>query len=292
MRRLSYLLELTPRETWRIVRHKLPVFRRGPSWTPAELMSSPKHSRGIRFAELLLRQEAVVRQHQTWEPLNFENKNVVEVGCGPLAGYGPLAIFCGASQFQSAEPEWNADLFFCKPVIEKYLALFHSDLTALYGPRMTFEEFINALKNRMHISRQSFDSAQINGPVDIILSQSVLEHVFPLSATVKKLAEIQGEQTRTLHLVDFGNHYPTQNPFDGLYEMPASEYISRRGKLINCLRMSDVAALFKSNGLSPSIVPSRVVINSYNGLIHKWWRERYQDEDLFTQLALLASPRP
>lgn len=290
MRRLSYLLELTPRETWRIARHKLPLFRGGPSWTSHELLSSPKHSRGIRFAELLLRQEAVVRRHQKWEPLDFQNKNVVEVGCGPLAGYGPLAIFCGAARFQSAEPEWNPDLFFCKPVIEKYLGVFHADLSALFGPRMTFEDFLDALRNRMRISREGFDTAHFDGQADIILSQSVLEHVFPLAGTIKKLAEIQSPQTRALHLVDFGNHYPTQNPFDGLYEMPADEYISRRGKLINCLRLSDVVTLFEANEISTSVVPSRFVDNGYDGAIHQWWRNRYNDQDLFTQLALLASP--
>ena len=96
MSRLSYLLTLTPRETWRIARHKLPFFRGGPSWTAEELLSSSKHARGIRFAELLLRQEAVVRRAMGWEPLDFAGKRVVEVGCGPLGGYGPLAIFCGA----------------------------------------------------------------------------------------------------------------------------------------------------------------------------------------------------
>jgi len=114
--RLSYLLSLTPLETWRLARHRLPGFKGGPAWTPAELLSSAKHGRGIRFAELLLRQEAVIRRHRPWDPLEFEGARVVEIGCGPLAGYGPLAIFCGASSFASAEPEWDADLFFSPAV--------------------------------------------------------------------------------------------------------------------------------------------------------------------------------
>ena len=137
--RLSYLLTLTPLETWRIARHRLPGFRGGPAWTPQELLSSAKHGRGIRFAELLLRQEAVVRRHRPWEPLDFAGKRVVEVGCGPLAGYGPLAIFCGAAAFESAEPEWDADLFHSREVTERYLRMFHADLVALYGPRMDFD---------------------------------------------------------------------------------------------------------------------------------------------------------
>ena len=107
MSKLSYLLSLTPLETWRLVRRRMPILRNGPAWTPSELMASSKYGRGIRFAELLLRQEAVVRRHMPWEPLNFEGKRVVEIGCGPLAGFGPLAIFLGARSFESAEPEWD-----------------------------------------------------------------------------------------------------------------------------------------------------------------------------------------
>ena len=69
--RLSYLLSLTPLETWRLARHRLPGLKGGPAWTPSELLSSAKHGRGIRFAELLLRQEAVVRRAMPWEPLDF-----------------------------------------------------------------------------------------------------------------------------------------------------------------------------------------------------------------------------
>ena len=47
-------MTLTPWETWRLVRLRAPGLRRGPSWTAQELLSSAKHVRGIRFAELML----------------------------------------------------------------------------------------------------------------------------------------------------------------------------------------------------------------------------------------------
>ena len=37
-------------------------------------------------------------------------------------------------------------------------------------------------------------------------------------------------------------------------------------------------------------VQSRVIADGYPGTIHPWWRERYDDADLFTQLALVAGP--
>ena len=288
MSRLSYLMTLTPRETWRILRHRLPLFRGGPSWTADELLSSAKHSRGVRFAELLLRQEAVVRRVTGWEALDFNEKHVVEVGCGPLAGYGPLAIYLGAKRFESAEPEWDPNLFFSRPVEEKYLRIFHADLSGLYGPRMTFGEFLAALRSRMIIEACGFERATTRGPVDIVLSQSVLEHVFPLEDTIRQLAAISGSKTRHLHLVDFGNHYPTGNPFAGLYAEPAGNYIRRRGKAINCLRLPDVMALVRKYGLRVEGIPSRVVAAGSQDGVHAWWRERYDEAALSTQLALLA----
>lgn len=291
MSRLSYLMSLTPRETWRLVRLRAPLLKGGPAWTPEELMSSQKYSRGIRFAELLMRQEAIVRRHLPgWAPLDFQDKRVVEVGCGPLAGFGPLAIFCGARTFESAEPEWDADLFHSEPVREKYLRTFHADLVGLHGPRMTFEEFCAALRDRLRITRGGFEASPITGPVEVVLSQSVLEHVFPLESTIAKLAVIQSPTTRFLHLVDFGNHYPTSNPFQGLYEQPAEDYIARRGKAINCLRAPDVAAAFEQAGIAARLVPSRRAAEGYRGDIHPSWRQRYDDDALFTQLALIASP--
>lgn len=288
--RLSYLLSLTPLETWRLARHRLPGFKDGPAWTPEELLSSAKHGRGIRFAELLLRQEAVVRRHMSWEPLDFEGARVVEVGCGPLAGFGPLAVFRGAASFASAEPEWDAALFFSAEVRERYLRTFYADLCALYGPRMEFNDFTTALRDRMEIHRCGFETAPIEGVIDVVLSQSCLEHVFPLETTVAKLAAIQNKRTRFLHLVDFGNHYPTGNPFDGLYEQPPADYIARRGKAINLRRAPDINALFASHGIAAAVIPSRVMREGYRGTIHPWWRERYDDAGLFTQLALVAGP--
>ncbi len=290
MAKLEYLLSLTPRESWRILRHRVPGLRGGPSWQPNELIYSSKHGRGIRFAELLLRQEAVIRRAMPWEPLDFDSRRVVEIGCGPLGGYGPLAIFCGASAFESAEPEWDPQLFDSPEVIDKYHFIFYADLVALYGLRMDFAEFRKRLRERMNIQRCGFEKFKAGGKADIVISQSCLEHVFPIEGTIDKLAEIQIPATRFLHLVDFGNHYPTGNPLDGLYEKPRDDYIARRGKAMNLLRAPDIDAIFKSRKIPAHVVPSRNVMNTYRGTIHPWWRERYDDAGLFTQLALVAGP--
>jgi hypothetical protein len=290
MSRLNYLATLTPIETWRILRRRLPHFRNEVAWTGNELLSSSKHNRGIRFAELLLRQEAIARRHMPWEPLDFVDHTVLEIGCGPLAGFGPLAIFCGAKSFASADPEWNPKLFFSEPIKDRYLRMLHEDLSALYGQRMDFVTFLAALKDRLFIEICGFEHSHPPADCDIVLSQSCLEHVFPLEATVAKLAAVQGRHTRFLHLVDFGNHYPTANPFAGLYEQPPSEYIAQRGRAINLLRASDVKAMFQQAGINSCCVPTRNMAATYEGKIHPYWSSRYDVDALFTQLMIIAGP--
>ena len=175
-------------------------------------------------------------------------------------------------------------------MVEKYHFIFYADLVALYGARMDFAEFRKRLRERMEIQRCGFEKFTSSGKADIVISQSCLEHVFPIEDTIDKLAEIQTAATRFLHLVDFGNHYPTGNPLDGLYEQPRDDYIARCGKAMNLLRAPDIDALFRSRNIPARVVPSRNVKETYRGRIHPWWRERYDDAALFTQLALVAGP--
>jgi hypothetical protein len=289
MSRLRYLLGLTPLETWRIARRRLPLLRNGPAWYASELLSSAWYSRGIRFAELLDRQQAIVRRHMAWKQLDFEGRRIIEVGCGPLAGFGPLAVFCGARSFESAEPEWDAALFHGEEIANGYLRKFHADLVALYGPRMDFKKFRQRLHDRLTIHTQPFEIASISGLADVVLSQSCLEHVFPLEATLLKLASIQSPSTRFLHHVDFGNHYPTINPFEGLYDQPPRDYLARRGEAINLLRAPDVLAQFKAQGIPAALVVQRVIEHD-SARVHPWWRERYDKPALDTEHALIAGP--
>ncbi len=286
---LRHLMDLTPRETWRLARGRLPFVPKGPAWTAMDLLASVKHRHGIRFAELLLRQEAILSRELGWKPLDFAGARVVEVGCGPLAGFGPLAVFCGADVFESAEPEWDSRLFFSQEISDRYLRVMHADLTGLYGPRISFDTFQELLSERIKVHKSGFAAAPVSGEADIVLSQSCLEHVFPLETTIEKIETIQTPLTRFIHLVDFGNHYLTPSPFDGLYDQPPESYIAARGEAINMLRVSDISALFECKDIPAQVVPSRVIPHSNRRSVHSWWRERYDDDALFTQLALVVS---
>ena len=70
----------------------------------------------------------------------WSGKHVVEIGCGPLAGYGPLAIFCGAPSFETRSRNGTPpvrETRKCRAI----LRVLHADLVALYGARMDFPSF-------------------------------------------------------------------------------------------------------------------------------------------------------
>lgn len=286
LEKLKYLMGMSVYDLRRLARRKLPALRDGAAWTAAELMASAKYARGVRFAELLMRQEAILARERSRVPIDFAGAHVIEIGCGPLAGFGPLAIFRGATRYESAEPEWAPTMLDQPLVIEKYLRVMHADFTALYGPLMRFDDFRTALRDRMTIHTAPFGDAPIAGPGDVILSQSVVEHVFPLESLFIQIQAVAKPDARHLHLIDFGNHYPTANPLDGLYNGTAEAYLAERPGAINLLRANEVAALAAKAGLNATLTPIRRL--PLPAAIHPSWPNRASPDDLGVQLALLA----
>ena len=252
-------------------------------------MFSAKHNGGIRYTECLLNQQSVVqRALPVWKDINFADKRFVEMGCSSFAGYSPPAIFLGASVFESAEPEWDADLFISEPAGKKHLRTFHADLRTLCGERTDLDAVQKRLEGRFSISWCSFIAASITGPADMVMAQSVLEQVFPLEVTFTKLASIQVPAARVLYLVDFDNHYPTLNPFDDLCEVQPASYLERCEDAISGLHVNEVDYLFGEAGLVAATTPLRMI--RPHGPVHESWTQHPPSEDLSTQLALFCDP--
>ena len=56
------------------------------------------------------------------------------------------------------------------------------------------------------------------------------------------------------------------------------------------LRAPDIAELFAAHDIAATLIPTRQLPDHATGQIGEWWRERYDEDALFTQLALVASP--
>ena len=169
-----------------------------------DILGDSKHLRPQRLYDFLTRYEAIVRQRHPWESLNFEDKPVIEPGAGPVLGWAPLAVFLECRSYTCVEPYFNPDVFESKALIDGYFLTIYKDLCAVYGHRVDFATFFQRLRSRTEVLRSEGLYADLEGPYDIALSNSCLEHILALDETIRCLKSVSAPDCRFLHLVDFG----------------------------------------------------------------------------------------
>jgi SAM-dependent methyltransferase len=276
--------ELPPQETLRKARRILSG-KQG-LLDVEEILNTPKLMRSQRFYDFFSRYEAILARTCNWKPMDFEGKRVLEIGCGPQLGFGPLALWRGAKSYSALEPGYNPEILESPAIVDSYFLNVYKDLSGVYGQRKLFPEFLNDLRTRTHVVADHLVGANLEGPFDIIVSNSCLEHVFDFEGSMKALFHLSAPDSRFLHLVDFSNHRGTTNPFDGLYTGHPNAYLKRAGKMINLLRAPDIARAMKGAGFDVAMSPYCSFREFYNDRINTYWSERYSDEDLFTQTAI------
>ena len=284
---LKTLYDLPPKMILRQIRRKLSV-RSEKTYHLEDVLESPKYMRPQRMFDFLNRYQLILKRNLNWKDLDFMDRRVGEIGAGPLLGWGPLAVFLGCKSYTCVEPMFNPSVLESHAVIDKYFLPLYKDLCAIYGRKESFERFFESITEKVSVSIDEFLSANIDGPFDIVLSNSCLEHVFPLDRTLQKLREMCVSDVRFIHLVDFGNHRGTRGPFDGMYSMEPEEYWAKYGKKINLTRAPDVLRCLREAGFNAVMVPYYSYKEHYDEKIHPYWLERYNEEDLFLKAALFA----
>ena len=94
---------------------------KGGKFDVAEVLSSAKHMQSQRPYNFLNRYETIInRVLGDGYRLDFQDKRVLEIGCGPLLGWAPLAIFLGARDYVCVEPMFNPDILRKNIVRERY----------------------------------------------------------------------------------------------------------------------------------------------------------------------------
>jgi hypothetical protein len=285
---LKRLMELPPRESARKIKQRL-LGKQG-EFDVAQIINSSRLMRSQRFYDFLSRYEAILARANGWKNLDFEDRNVLEIGCGQMLGFGPIAIFRGAKSFSGIEPLFDARVL-CEPEIVNtyYLSIF-KDLSAIYGARFGFDEFMTRLRDRTDVRAEYLVDLKLPGPFEVVISNSCLEHIFDFEASMAALYKKCTADCRFLHLMDFGNHLPTRNPFDGLYSADRESFWARHGRKINLLRLPEVIGAIDKAGFRVGKVPYSHYGDTYDGPIHEYWRNRYPDDDvLFLKTAIFHS---
>ncbi len=252
------------------------------------VLESPKEMRSQRMFDFLNRYQIILGRHLEWPEIDFAGARVLEIGPGPLSGWGPLAVFLGAESYVGLEPMFNLEVIRAAPIVEKYFLPHYKDLVAVFGPRMSFDRFVAEMEDRIHIQDQELLKAHLDGPFDLILSNSCLEHVHPLQESLLKIRRAAAPGVRFLHVVDFGNHQATRNPFEGLYRVEPEEYLKKHGRSLNLWRAPDVLDILNQTGFEARMAPYYYFREFFEDKICPYWRERYTEDDLFLKVALFV----
>lgn len=242
--------------------------------------------------DFLSRYEKILKRNCNWQTLEFKNKIVLELGCGPHLGFGPLAIFLGAKEFLASDPKSSPEIFDSENLKNFYFLSLYKDLIAIYGNNTSFDDFyLNLKKRTTFINKTCQLEENFSNKVDIQLSNSCLEHISDFEITMKKLNTCLNDKGRFLHSVDFGNHKRTKNPFDDIYNNSMKECTKKFGDKINLITPSKMLDVFrKSSYLNPQLIPYYYSSEGFEKKIHKDWERQLDKNDYFLKVGIIAGP--
>jgi len=257
-------------------------------FTPADLLSTRKYGNPLVEIDRFARYSRVIKRfHDSFVQPNFSDAIVLELGCGPLLGIAPIAVYSGARRVFYSEPLFNPDLIKTERAREGYFRPFHQELLAQCEPGRSefvrFEDFYENVLDRCC----DFRSAGPGDSIDFLYSNSVLEHVAlcDLPTLLEQLREQSGCSCQYIHAVDFSDHRDGQMPFAGIYRSGPDVNPSRRG--INLLRPSEMKSAIEEAGFPCEMI----VYRRYQGDLipmNEYWR-RFSEEELRIEVAFFVS---
>tara|TARA_B100000315_G_C14582291_1_gene591125 strand:- start:364 stop:1242 length:879 start_codon:yes stop_codon:yes gene_type:complete len=175
---------------------------------------------------------------------NFQGKKILELGCGPLFGWGPIAIFLGAATYYFHEPALNdMEVKLSKELKERYFLPLYLELKSEFPINISFSEFYDKVMSKC----LPMDFNNVNN-IDLILSNSVLEHIpfKGLNSLLSGVHKTCNEKALYMHAVDFGSHGKGGSGFGSLYRNSKNN----TDPMLNLLRKSDIEKCLIDNGFS------------------------------------------
>jgi hypothetical protein len=264
-------------------------FGRSAAVRRATLLANPALMEPGRIERLFSLLVENARAHLGWDGIDLKGRRVLEVGCGPLAGFAPLAVMRGASAYEGFDPAWDAAVFAHPRLTDRFLRPAHAHIAAGIENAMDFNRFQAEFERTSEFTTAGIEARRPAEPADLVLSLSCLEHIGDVAGAFAALAAATGPGTRHLHLVNFSNHQSKARPFDNLYDLHPDEHRRRYGPHINLLRPSEITAAFEKAGLRCRLEPVSVVPEALAGLdLHTWWAERFAPSELAVRTAIVA----
>jgi len=212
----------------------------------------------------------------------LDGKEIFELGCGPLLGFGPLTLFLGAKSFRYLEPAYDPKVMASEEIKALYFLPLFDELVANFGKRMSRDAFLDKLKSSSH-------AVPASASIDLIISVSVLEHINneDFLPTMQMLSNSGRTGARFLHAVDFGCHGKggAKTTFGEIYQQSDQSSVYKWG--INGLRRCDVARVLLASGMKivEPVIYRTCPVNREN--ISTYWT-KYTDLDLTARVVLYS----
>tara|TARA_B100000315_G_scaffold260424_1_gene321698 strand:- start:3252 stop:4154 length:903 start_codon:yes stop_codon:yes gene_type:complete len=214
---------------------------------------------------------------------SFKDKNVLELGCGPLLGWGPIALFLRALSFSYHEPANIPETIKSDEVKTQYFKRLFDELKSNYSGDDKFDKFYNTvMDNSIPISFNK------NRFVDFVLSNSVLEHIpkIKLELLLDNVSQLCVDKALFLHAVDFGTHGFLNMDLIKLYSIDRLKFTeSKKTYNINFLRKNDIADILYSKGFISELIIDYRFDEIDSTLVHSSW-DKYSYEDLRARVVL------
>lgn len=247
------------------------------------------HLDGRRLIDRLLRYETVLQKKSAWQPLDFSGRRVIELGCGPLAGIGPIGVYLGADSYQCVEPSFRREVIEHDEVWVRFFLPLYQQLDAIYDRGLSFDQFRRRVLSNIQVHTTTLDRSGIPANhADIVITNGVLQHILPIEQTIRDIRTVSGSGCRQFHNVNFTDHVsPPDRPFAQLYNRSADEYF-KVDSLLNLKRASDYQAMFEAAGIDVDFIPyySDSAFSAQG--IDPYWR-KYADADLAVQIGFFVS---
>ena len=253
------------------------------------ILAKSFHMDARRVIDRFLRYERVLQVKSAWTPLDFDGKRLLEIGCGPLLGAGPIAVYLGASEHVCVEPRYQPDVLESDVVWTGFFLPFHQQLDALFNRGLSFDEFIDRIKTRIRIEASKIeDYKHVGDRIDIVFSNGVLNHIDDLDSAVDLIQQVSHRSTRQFHVVNFTDHAsPPDDPFREIYRLDPAAYFEH-DSLLNLKRPSEIAHLFRDAGIPVTMVPYITDTSALPGEMAPYW-SRFDASDLAVQIAFFVN---
>ena len=243
------------------------------------ILVSRKHLNPTYLIDRWYRYWRVLERQSPYEHrdrFKFEGRSVLEVGCGPLLGWGPFILFRGAARFMFIEPWFRPDVLWSDEIEDLYLRPLYTELTANFGSELSPQRFCQLINDRS----DPFGDAE--GSADIILSNSVLEHIprEELPDLLQQCRAACSDDAVFIHAVDFGDHKGSDKGFGTMYDEP-----NRPRSNLNLLRKPEIEDCLVQAGFS--VDRSVVYRRAHASPSHPDWNN-YTMEDLQARVVLFV----